>query len=153
MTTHAALQASLGNSSCPPNLGGEKNKRFFNTTVEDIASDEIIIKTKALTLADANLIFKGAATSAGLRIGLLDRSGGFVHGFWMHMGTVRSGQSVPSQTRTFHSLQPNEIYLARIFMDKVKGSVDSFPSPDGIPGRKHYTLAQICFLTGPPEAS
>ncbi len=112
----------IGRSSCYTGAS-VLNDRFISVTAGAKATD-VVVTSPELTLADVNLLFAGAATGARLNIGIVGRDGNFVHGAYLGMGTVSSGQAVPAQKRTFHNLEPLTTYVARIFLDEVKGPVE-----------------------------
>ncbi len=153
----AAVTAQMvGSAVCPTNSDGQRNTRFLVLAPGSVGSTRIDIYAREVTLADVNLLFTGAATSAGLRIGLVDGSGNFVHGAYLWLGTVNSGRSVPASTTIFHSLEPNTRYAARIFLDEIKGPVEERECFEmQIQGTVYRTicekptLSQICFQMAP----
>ncbi len=101
---------------------------------------QVTLMSTALTLADVNIVFFGAAASARLFLGLVDETGNFVHHAYFLLGSVRSGLTVPAHTMTFKSLDPSTKYAAKIFMDEVEG-----PTPP-IVGKRDF--ARLCLQTG-----
>ncbi len=62
----------------------------------------------------------GTATSATYLLGLVGENGQLVHGFYTVIAYNARG-TVPAQTSTFHSLQPNTRYAVTVFVDDVRG--------------------------------
>ena len=62
----------------------------------------------------------GTATSATYLLGLVGENGQLVHGFYTVIAYNARG-TVPAQTSTFHSLEPNTRYAVTVFVDDVRG--------------------------------
>ncbi len=126
----APAQAQMvGSAVCPTNTP-RINSRYMTIANEGLTSDAAAVTTKALGLdqvnspyfKDGNLIAQlGTATSVRFALGLVDDDGNLVHNFYIHLGTARSGQTVPAQTNTFLSLQPGSRYDAAVFAEEIKG--------------------------------
>ncbi len=102
-----------------------------------------------LTLVNGNYIKRngtfinttGAATSATYLLGLFDTSGSLSHGFYSVLASNTAG-TVPTQTVTFHSLQPNTVYIVEVVVDDLEGETDA-------ERRLRHGIARDCFRTAP----
>ncbi len=147
-----AQAQTVGREVCPANSGGTINPRHLTITPGDTktypswftratpatSSNAVTVTVGTLGLdqvntpylTDGNIISQlGTATSARLLLGLVDGDGNLVHGFYSVMGTARSGRNVPSQTSTFHSLQPGTRYAVTVFVDDVEGETEATRLP------------------------
>ncbi len=82
----------------------------------------------------------GTTTSATYLLGLFNRDGNLSHGFYSVLAFNTAG-TVPTQTVTFHSLQPNTFYIVAVVVDDLEGETDT--------ERLRRDLARDCFRTAP----
>ncbi len=83
----------------------------------------------------------GTATSATYLLGLFKQaSGNFTlsHGFYSVLASNTAG-TVPTQTVTFHSLEPNTVYIVEVVVDDLEEETDA--------ERLRHELARNCFRT------
>ncbi len=141
----------VGLTACPPNTG-IINDRYLTITPGDpkvypdwftrstpaTSSNAVTVTVQTLGLDQVNsgyfkdgeaILQLGTATSARFLLGLVDGDGNLVHGFYVPLGTARSGRNVPSHTNTFHSLQPGTRYAATVFVDDVQGETEATRLP------------------------
>ncbi len=147
-----AQAQSFGFSVCPrggsPTLNPQKMTimhgdskvypDWFTRAIPATPSNAVTVTVESLGLDQVNSPYQkdgspltetGTATSARLLLGLVGDDGELIHGFYTGMGTARNGRNVPSQTSTFHSLEPGTRYAVTVFADDVEGETEATRLP------------------------
>ncbi len=102
---------------------------WFSRATPATESNAVTVKVASFGLGQVNGPYSkdgtqiqepGTATSATYLLGLVGDNGQLVHGFYTVIAYNARG-TVPAQTSTFHSLQPNTRYAVTVFVDDVRG--------------------------------
>ncbi len=126
---------------------------WFTRATPATASNSVTVTVSGLNLARVNgqyakrdgtlVATTGTATRATYLLGLFKQDSGswtLSYGFYSVLA-FNTADPVPTQTITFHSLEPNTVYIVAVVVDGLEGETDTARS-----GRE---LARDCFRTAP----
>ncbi len=123
---------------------------WFTRATPATASNSVTVTVSGLNLARVNGQYverdgtsvntRGTATSATYLLGLFKQDGSLSHGFYSVLAFNTAG-TVPTQTVTFHSLEPDTVYIVAPVVKDLEGETDT--------ERTGRDLARNCFRTAP----
>ncbi len=121
---------------------------WFTRATPATASNSVTVTVSGLNLARVNGRYikrdgalvetTGTATSATYLLGLFKQDGSLSHGFYSVLA-FNTADPVPTQTVTFHSLEPNTVYIVAPVVKDLEGETDT--------ERTGRDLARNCFRT------
>ena len=126
---------------------------WFTRETPATASNSVTVTVRDLNLARVNGQYvkrdgtfvdtDGTATRATYLLGLFKRDGSnwtLSHGFYSGLA-YNTADPVPTQTVTFHSLEPNTVYVVEVVVDHLEGETDA--------ERLRHPIARNCVRTAP----